>query len=450
MYAYTPAKLLAGRPLLPIKTSMKQSNNPELIKDRLFNPWRRAFTDKAKSFVNVINDQYCVYESKTAPRKRARREKDQAIFDLQLEALATDLAYEHIVHPKRWLTTSLSKSKLSNEGRYGAKILNNTYPLVVRTFCSDELGFAQYQHGSKFDWDNDGRTQTRFIASERLIQLISDYGLSADDFREINDGEVIILKSSQESIHDKKELVRYKDTATSNKYRSEVITINQWLQKAQIEYEEYHTGRFADQNNRHLRRIFNNGSFEQGGRLFGGFWQFLPKEDRKKSIFINGAETITLDFGQIAPRIMYGMAQTQPVFDDAYYLPDIDPKYRDGIKKIFNTLLCADKRPTRFPMGTRELIPDTRISIDQIVNGILEAHFPIAHLFFSGIGLSVMFQESQIMVDILLELINRGITALPIHDALIIEEDREYIVREVMTQTFLKHTGVSIQVSRDT
>ena len=41
-----------------------------------------------------------------------------------------------------------------------------------------------------------------------------------------------------------------------------------------------------DVTQKRLRRIFNNGSFQQGGRFYGGWWQNIPKLCDNKT-FIN-------------------------------------------------------------------------------------------------------------------------------------------------------------------
>ncbi len=195
--------------------------------------------------------------------------------------------------------------------------------------------------------------------------------------------------------------------------------------------------------------MFNLGSFEHGGRLYGGFWQKLTKQQRKQGLLINGNPVTTLDFGQIAPRIMYGMAKTHPHFEDAYLIPGINPKYRDGVKKVFNAMLHAKERQNRFPHGTRDLIPNTSIKVGQVIDNILNHHQPVAHLFYSEQGLRVMFKESQILIAIIEKLMDQNIIGLPIHDALIVEEDHAPLVREIMISTFKEITGIEIPVGTD-
>ncbi len=49
-----------------------------------------------------------------------------------------------------------------------------------------------------------------------------------------------------------------------------------------------------------VHRIFNEGSFEKGGRFYGGWWMSLKEEDRKH-ITINGEPTIEIDYVALHP-----------------------------------------------------------------------------------------------------------------------------------------------------
>lgn len=46
-----------------------------------------------------------------------------------------------------------------------------------------------------------------------------------------------------------------------------------------------------------LRRIFNNGSFTEGGRLYGGWWQGIPR-DYRWHVRINRMNTVEADFSR--------------------------------------------------------------------------------------------------------------------------------------------------------
>lgn len=100
------------------------------------------------------------------------------------------------------------------------------------------------------------------------------------------------------------------------------------------------------------------------------------------------------------------------------------------------------------PKDTRALFDD-RITITEVGRRIMDFHRPIQHLFYADVGMSVFFDESEILIDALLGLQERGITGLPIHDAIIVPHGHRETAELVMAGAFRAYTGVDAQVSVD-
>ena len=106
-----------------------------------------------------------------------------------------------------------------------------------------------------------------------------------------------------------KKLISYCDTPETKAYRQEMLRINEWLEKGDIQVQNVSMPDVViDAGDRHLRRIFNDGTFGKGGRLFGGFWQPMKKVDRKEMIIINDETIRELDYGQMTARMLYGLS----------------------------------------------------------------------------------------------------------------------------------------------
>ena len=76
------------------------------------------------------------------------------------------------------------------------------------------------------------------------------------------------------------------------------------------------------------------------------------------------------------------------------------------------------------------------------MEAIEEAHPHIRHQFFTGIGHQTQFIESQVLVDVLLALKAHEITALPVHDAILVPASSQEKAREAMLTCFHRHTGL--------
>src|SRR5665213_2823864 len=53
-----------------------------------------------------------------------------------------------------------------------------------------------------------------------------------------------------------------------------------------------------------LYRVFNNGSFKEGGRFYGGWWQGIPSRYRQY-ITIDGHTTWEYDYSYLHPAMLY-------------------------------------------------------------------------------------------------------------------------------------------------
>ena len=78
---------------------------------------------------------------------------------------------------------------------------------------------------------------------------------------------------------------------------------------------------------------------------------------------------------------------------------------------------------------------------------IKEFHRPIAHMFGGQYGMKFMFLESEILIDVLLELNSKGIVALPIHDCILVKESAQKAAKDVMLRVFKQHTNLDATVA---
>jgi hypothetical protein len=196
-----------------------------------------------------------------------------------------------------------------------------------------------------------------------------------------------------------------------------------------------------------LYRKFNNGSFNYGGRLYGGWWITVPKALRKK-ITINGQPTIELDYSGCAPRMLYHEREIDYDADaDPYWLEPIaaleqeqglkPDHFREAIKAMMQALINGnpDKHPELIPL------PDglsfrPHFKRSEVQRMIEECHAPIADAFRTGAGLRLQRKDGDLALSIITALKEQGIAALPIHDSFIVPAAREEQLREAMKQLY--------------
>jgi hypothetical protein len=159
--------------------------------------------------------------------------------------------------------------------------------------------------------------------------------------------------------------------------------------------------------------------FDLSGRLFGGFWQGLQRQ-RRVGIRIEGEPLATIDYSSMFARLAYASKGLQPPAGDLYAIPGLEG-HRDAVKLGANALLFDQHTRRRWPK-TEE--PEQRLPSGWTLGRFREAlvaHHPvIADCIGTGLGFRLMHIESEIMVRVLTALLSEGVTALPLHDGVLV------------------------------
>lgn len=166
-----------------------------------------------------------------------------------------------------------------------------------------------------------------------------------------------------------------------------------------------------------MTRIFNNGSFEQGGRFYCQL-QNLPKKQRINLRF-DDEPTKEIDYSGMHPHLLYHL-QRNEFSGDPY---DIEGFKREAVKVAFNTLINRDSSKHK-GTAAKSLVRNLNITMVQAMsleNAIYRLHHRIAGHFNTGYGLKLQKLDSQIAYDVMTHFfmeIKRPI--LMIHDSAIV------------------------------
>lgn len=336
------------------------------------------------------------------------------------------------------VSVSRDKNTYKVPERYNPNRL--TYGLVV--LCLDRLEDVGLIGMKKGNYDRTKRTgyRTRIWATETLLDIFKVHcPLVGPATCTHERAEIIRLKDSE------KHLIDFPETKSVQGMRKRLNKINFALEMANIDLPG---ATHIPKDEKRLYRVFNNGSFEQGGRFYGGWWQNLSEEDRKQ-ILIDGYPTIERDFGGMHIRMLYAREAKLDYSDDPYLLVEYGVTWRDAFKKVLLICLSADSRnsamraiqqdklenPTRYPPN---------FNPKEALEKFLIKHSRIAHVFFdSDVSRDLQFEDSQIAEEIMLKLIGKGIVVLPIHDSFIVARKNDEDLQEAMRDTFKGKTEVS-------
>ena len=173
-----------------------------------------------------------------------------------------------------------------------------------------------------------------------------------------------------------------------------------------------------------MTRIFNNGSFDQGGRFYCQLQNL--RKDQRIHLRFNDEPTVEIDFAGMHPHLLYQL-QGESFNGDPYGINGFD---RDTVKVAFNTLINRDGSKHKGPFAA-SLAWNLDITMPKAVeleNALYKLHHRIAGYFNTGYGLKLQKLDSQIAFDVMTHFFMvRKQPVLMIHDSAIVS------VRDVET-----------------
>ncbi|WP_247368997.1 hypothetical protein [Bradyrhizobium sp. 18] len=394
-----------------------------------------------------MRDALLLHETNIGARKRARKEADQEKFGLAVEALACNLILLSAIDCGPKLAVPRSHGFLWR-GDGGAN------PVYGQHFLSAIDGLAslglieEEQRGYRLS--DKMRVPSLIRPSPALAEHLP---LAPPDWRsvkQIDDRALIILKEGKDD-DGRAATIAFRETANTRQLTGQMRRINEFLRSADIEVIGQNTGLSLGKDGqviapyrRSLRRIFNNADWKQGGRLAGGFWMGMERSERFERIRIDGERIADVDYRQLFPRLAYVRAGKPQPEDDIYDVAG-DGSGRDGWKTLMNAMLFSDGPLRNWPEGTLQHFPSGTKLRDAI--GMLAArHQPIAHLFGTALGFQLMRIESDMLIGIITHVESLGVTALPLHDAVLVAESKAYVAKDAMQAAFSMATGSSCAI----
>ena len=204
---------------------------------------------------------------------------------------------------------------------------------------------------------------------------------------------------------------------------------------------------------RHVYRIYNDGRWDHGGRLYRAWWITTPGKLRKK-ITIDGESTVELDYSGFLPRSIYHQHGIDyPANEEPYEISmlsayaewlDQPPDYfRKSIKKLLVALLNGENRDGHPEMVRLEQTFKPAFNRLEVEELIAAKHPFLAEMFRTGKGKCNQRLDSDIAMDILAKLMDRGILALPIHDSFIVQERHKEVLYNTMVESYQKKLNYS-------
>ena len=194
-----------------------------------------------------------------------------------------------------------------------------------------------------------------------------------------------------------------------------------------------------------LHRVFNQSSFEKGGRFYGAFHLSLGKELRP-FIRINGDPVVELDYSALHIRMLYHSVGID-YREDPYSIL-CDREEDRGIYKLVQLVsINAENEGKAIKAIRNEFRKEgyynhlTDKAIIGLINRFKRAHKPIQNFLNAGVGLDLQNRDSAITEQILTHFYECGIPVLPVHDSYIITSNYSGTLADTMNSYYERDFG---------
>ncbi len=270
--------------------------------------------------------------------------------------------------------------------------------------------------------------QSRIQIDKKLVDLV---GVRHYYHHRFKSKELIRLKDRH------KKLINYKDSALTNEMRKNLKSLNELIHRHKFSVSGFG---WIDFSKCEIYRVFN-GNFHNGGRFYGGWWINLPSEIRER-IRIEGSPTVELDYGAHHIHLLYGkIGGVCP--KEPYLLSDQNPKLRPLMKMVNLIGICAKNKYVAISAIEKaaqqlesdgEVVLPTDLDCEELLEQFIEMHEPIRDYYCSGVATELQNLDSRIAEYVLMELREREIVCLPVHDSFIVMEEHQDTLKKIMEE----------------
>lgn len=396
--------------------------------------------------VDSIYTELCANPAFVGNRKLRKRHIKVIILDLYVKWLKDPEMYSSYYRAK-WYYDDL-------ESRYNKLHISKLTPKIVDALVANDY----VSHVNGYYGRTGGASHiSRMRATDKLIQLIVDEHHVTPEMVELApDTECIIMRNYDER---RKRQVDsdYSDDEDSRiaRWRVDLCAYNNLLRRTFIDVPSCpadgiptrsDAGRRIriSQHEKFVYRIFSNGDWNQGGRFYGGWWQRMPSEWRRR-IRIGMTPVTEIDYSGLHIVILYALKGVS-YLDDPYQLEGYEQseRMRMLLKQILLASINADNKSTAVKAVRKETNFDpsyewfrnSEVDLSRIVEDFVSKHHRIGDAFFSNSGVRLQNLDSRIAEKIINRFTQQNVPVLCVHDSFIVQADKAEELKEAMETAF--------------
>ncbi|MEQ8870653.1 MAG: hypothetical protein RIC92_18130, partial [Roseovarius sp.] len=385
-----------------------------------------------------------------------------------LKVILLDLYVAWTTDPDLSIGVNLNLKKWVPGSRYNALHLSRAVPDQIHRLA--EAGLIELSMGSYSGPGASTNRTSRIRAAEPLRAKFREARFGRIDVGHNPDRECIILRDEGGREQE------YEDTDATREMREELRAYNDLLARTFIDLpnvddpfieREVTTGPREGQRtkvpffpgNKFVRRVFSRGDWGLNGRFYGGWWQQIGAELRKK-IHINGVPTVERDFKALHINIL-SLERGVPLEDDPYDLTDgfLEGVDRRAQRKYLKTLVLTAINASNegaayqafrdsYPAGD----PAKRFRNDALQHLLEEFVRRTPQLegeLFADQGIRLMNVDARIAEGVIRGAAGLNLPVLSVHDSFIVDYRQAMLLTKLMKKASTHVAGRPLPTSAD-
>jgi hypothetical protein len=434
--------------------------------------------------------------------------KPKATSKVHFKTLLLDLYVCWMTDPNMYLGVHMSNTGWKANSRYNALHLSDRMIGIIKELVAVDI--LEFQKGHQ-------GTLTRIRANRQLQLLFRDLKFSISEVVFDYMRDPIILRGMSEEpdemeVHTsskkrKKPTLEYDDTPETIRMRGVLNKYNELLNETRLDVfsleepyfersekkagkEEKFVRTYITGRNHFVRRVFNNESWELGGRFYGGWWQHISKELRP-DIMINDNPVVEIDFNAMHIALLQAEVAEKPELDlvvvkggepqqgsdffqkfSASRLIDTDDApnanddpytlngsifphkndfdQRKAVKGLVLMAINAVSRKSAFSAfrssrATGDPLKKMKnIELSQLLDAFIKKHPKLEPFLCTGKGLELMYLDSRIAESVIEQFTDKSIPVLCVHDSFIVADDQKHELLRAMAHACNQVIGRSI------
>lgn len=423
------------------------------------NYWIDYKVNKNLKYIGDLLYELCIDKfNLTTEVKRTKLR--QAIYCLILNS------HYYIAFNTKHMVVPLYKNDYSKPLIYNGRKVNRqvSYEYTMRLFeWLDDNCYCNLTRGGVNEWTKDKNdnwiatvyTQSVLHFNQPFLDLFKGSVEGNKDIQPHKD--VIVIRDSNKN-------------KIQKKLPPEVEHIRDVLLELMVFYKEVEVECEGETVYIKLSKIYNNSSFEHGGRSFViGEANKIMKKIKRKHIKVNGEATVELDYASIHPRLVATILGVKlPIGFDPYGI-EVEGYHPEPLRCICKLLvLCmfnANSRMSAIMAVNNELNKETievdgkeiplmkywrdqgmipnKSELGRISDELLKHNPYMIDKAYTGCGLELQNLDSRVMDIILEDFVLNKEFVLPVHDSIIIRESIKDYGLKLMEDAFEQVMGTA-------